>query len=153
MDSTVEKRLYCNHNNSFANEGYVRMFRKFIDDFIEPYSGEMKTALDFGSGPGPVLATLLREHGMDVDIYDVYFSPEKSYENKTYDLITCTEVLEHLKDPLPTLRLLVDHLNSQGILAVTTMFHPGVGEEFQNWWYRRDRTHICFYTNRTLLKI
>lgn len=145
-----EKSLYCNHNNSFENKGYVNMFREFIETFIIHFDFGIKTALDFGSGPGPVLAALLEEKGFDVDIYDLYFSPERIFQNKTYDLITCTEVLEHLNQPLETLKLFQQHLNQNGILAVTTMFHPGIGEEFQSWWYRRDRTHICFYTPKTL---
>lgn len=145
-----EKNLYCNHNNSLENVGYVNMFRDFIEKYIAPFEANIETALDFGSGPGPVLALLLKEMGLKVDIYDVYFSPEKVYLNKCYDLITCTEVLEHLSRPLETLRLLHNLLNENGILAVTTMFHPETDEQFQNWWYRRDRTHISFYTPLTL---
>ena len=34
-----------------------------------------------------------------------------------------------------------------------TLFHPNNEEEFKDWWYRRDTTHICFYTPKTLKKL
>ena len=140
---------YQQHNNTLENEGYVNMFKDFMEITVDPYASRIKTALDFGSGPTPVLATLLRQKGYDVDIYDLYFAPEKVYENKRYDLITATEVFEHLQDPLQTASLLKNHLNDQGILAIMTMFHPGDADSFNNWWYRHDATHISFYRPKT----
>lgn len=144
-----EKKEYSFHENSFDNEGYVNMFREFIAKAIRPHKSKIKTALDFGSGPGPVLAGLLRQEGFKVDVYDKYFAPEKVYLNKKYDLITATEVFEHLSDPLTTLKLLKSHLNENGILAIMTLFHQNNDEHFKNWWYRRDSTHISFYTPKT----
>ncbi|MCP5104760.1 MAG: class I SAM-dependent methyltransferase [bacterium] len=157
-----EKAEYLTHQNTLGNEGYVNMLREFIHKTVtpfqpEPTGGGKRNALDFGSGPGDcVLAHLLREeNGYDVDIYDVYFAPGKIYMGKSYDLITCTEVPEHLNDPPATLRLLKKHLKPGGILALTTLFHPiaednPAGEEqFQDWWYRRDITHTCFYRPKT----
>jgi len=31
-----------------------------------------------------------------------------------------------------------------------TLFHPNQREGFQSWWYRRDSTHVAFYTPKTL---
>lgn len=145
-----EKKEYYTHNNNFENEGYVNMFREFIDKAVRAHKSRIKTALDFGSGPGPVLAELLRREGFKTDIYDKFFSPEKAYENKKYDLITATEVFEHLTDPLPTLKLLKSLLNKNGIIAIMTLFHQNDTEEFKKWWYRHDSTHIAFYTPKTI---
>ena len=144
-----EKQEYLHHNNTPENEGYVAMFKDFIEKCIDPYQDKIKAALDFGCGPGPVLAGLLKEKGFEVDIYDKYFAPEKIFENKKYDLITSTEVLEHLADPLETLKTLKNHLNKNGILAIMTLFHPNNEEGFKKWWYRRDSTHISFYRPKT----
>lgn len=145
-----ELRIYELHNNSLANKGYVQMFREFIARAITPYQSNTKTILDFGSGPEPVLAHLLQEEGYDVDIYDIYYAPQKIYHDKIYDLITLTEVIEHLKDPVKTLEMLYKRLKPQGIMAITTLFHPKNNESFQDWWYRRDETHISFYTHTTI---
>ena len=144
-----EKSRYGTHENTPDNEGYVRRFREFIEKCISPYQDRMETALDFGCGPGPVLADLLREQGFAVDVYDPYFAPRRVYERKTYDLITATETLEHIQDPLGTLRMLKEHLNSRGILSIMTLFHPNTEDLFKKWWYRKDPTHISFYTPKT----
>ncbi len=128
------------------------MLEQFIAKSIHPFHPHIQTALDFGSGPGPVLASLLKKRGYDVHVYDPYFAPEKIYFGHTYDLITCTEVLEHLKNPFETLTLLKELLNPGGILAIMTLFHPlqtPVAAQFFQWWYRRDATHISFFTPKT----
>ena len=149
-----EKKRYLAHINRREDTGYVNMLKRFIETGVKPFCKEMNTALDFGSGPGPVLAELLIEMGYEVDIYDIYFAPKKVYRSKTYDLITCTEVLEHVKNPLEILKTLEKHLNPGGILSVMTLFHPVDGclpgeEAFKTWWYRRDPTHISFFRPET----
>lgn len=150
IDTHSEKKHYEKHNNSFECTGYVKMFEKFIEDAITPYAQNIETALDFGCGKGPVLAELLRRKGMKVDQYDLYFYPEKIYENNTYDLITSTEVFEHLKEPITILETLVASLNDKGYIVLMTQFPPKEDEAFLNWWYRRDVTHIGFFTPKSL---
>ncbi|MBL7048085.1 MAG: class I SAM-dependent methyltransferase [Nitrospira sp.] len=125
------------------------MFKNFIDKGIRPYSLHKGLALDFGCGPGPVLATLLKDLGYEVDTYDIHFEPNTGYTEKRYDLITATEILEHLDDPLPVIMSLKNLLNQNGVLAFMTRFHSNDPEAFLNWWYRRDKTHISFYTPKT----
>ena len=149
ISAEQEKEQYKFHKNTPDNQGYVKMFQDFIEQAIKPYKNQIKTALDFGSGPGPVLASLLKHEGFKVDIYDKHFAPEKVYQGKKYDLITATEVFEHLKDPLATLKLLQSLLNKNGLIAIMTLFHNSKEEDFKKWWYRRDATHICFYTPKT----
>lgn len=146
VNQTEEKKKYDQHNNSLENEGYVQMFEAFIDEAIAPYKQNIHKALDFGSGPEPVLSKLLEFRGFEVDIYDLYYAPKKVYESKKYDLITSTEVFEHLSKPLDVLTLLVKHLNPQAYMALMTKFPPNEDEAFLAWWYRRDPTHISFFT-------
>ncbi len=144
-----ELQQYENHNNSFESPGYVQMFQDFMDVTIAPYRHEIKTALEFGSGPGPVLAELLKREGFEVDLYDKYFSPEKVYKNKQYDLITSTEVIEHIDNTLELFSFFKTHLKSGGYLALMTQFHDNTQEGFLKWWYRKDPTHITFYRPHT----
>jgi len=149
-----EKARYLDHINTPGDPGYVAMLQTFLEKSVFPFHASITTALDFGSGPGPVLADILREKGCAVDIYDPYFAPEPVYKNKAYSLITCTEVLEHLEHPLETLQMLKGHLAPTGVLAVMTLFHPvdGTAEgdaAFKKWWYRRDPTHISFFRPET----
>jgi hypothetical protein len=143
--------IYDSHNNSIEDPRYVEYFERFLNEAVFPFINDGKNGLDFGSGPSPVLAQLLAEtYGYDMDIYDLFYSPQKSYLNKTYDLITVTEVVEHLENPLTYLSLFREHLNEDGILSMMTLFHHNNDEDFLNWHYIRDRSHISFFCEKTL---
>ncbi len=146
VDETREKKQYDQHNNSLENKGYVQMFEEFIELSIASYLPNIQTALDFGSGPTPIFSELLKRRGLEVDIYDLFYAPQKVYESKSYDLISSTEVFEHLSKPLEVLELLSKHLNPQGYIVLMTKFPPKEDDAFLNWWYRRDPTHISFFT-------
>ncbi len=149
VDSQTEKSHYDKHQNSFESLGYVDIFEKFIDKVIEPYLKNIESALEFGCGSGPVLAELLRRKGLEVDQYDLYYFPKKVYEGKKYDLITSTEVFEHLKEPTTILQTLANSINSRGYIVIMTQFPPYHDSDFLNWWYRRDITHISFFTPKS----
>lgn len=145
VSSERERKQYDQHNNNFESPGYVKMFRDFIEKCVTPYKSDIRTVLEFGSGPGPVLAQLLKEEGFDVDIYDKFFSPEAVYDGRHYDLITSTEVIEHIADPMEVMRFFHAHLNSGGYLALMTQSHEDTAASFLKWWYRIDPTHISFF--------
>ncbi|MBO8129762.1 MAG: class I SAM-dependent methyltransferase [Peptococcaceae bacterium] len=143
-----EKERYTLHDNTCENKGYVAMFRRFIRKAVEPYKDTIRNALDYGCGPGPVLKVLLEDMGIKTDIYDPYFFPSRVFQDKQYDLITCTEVLEHIADPLEAFNTFTAYLKVGGILALMTRFRPPM-DEFKEWWYRQDPTHVSFYSVRT----
>jgi len=152
IPEAAERLHYEKHENTPDNPGYVGMFREFIDRAVRPHHPEIRTALDFGCGPGPVLAALLAAEGTDVTVYDPFFAPDAAYRLKTYDLITATEVFEHLSDPAGTAGHLAGLLNPGGLLALMTLFHPG-DSGITDWWYRRDPTHISFFRPATLMRM
>ncbi|MGM0378878.1 MAG: class I SAM-dependent methyltransferase [Bacillota bacterium] len=144
-----EKEVYDQHDNSFESEGYVKMFENFINVAVSPFVKEKKEALEFGCGPGPVLAKMLENRGWNVTKYDpIYYNNE--YKDKKYDLITSTEVFEHFKNPLKEFEKLSNLLKKGGILSIMTLMRPKTKKEFIDWWYIRDKTHIAFYSPKTL---
>lgn len=143
-----EHAQYAQHQNSMENQGYVAMFERFIA-FFQVILPNVRTALDFGSGPGPVLCELLKQRGIKTAIYDLYFAPHPSALTHRYDLITSTEVIEHLASPMAVLLELKALLHEGGYLALMTQFHPRNREAFCTWWYPRDPTHIGFFTPKT----
>jgi hypothetical protein len=150
---TVEEELsrYEVHNNSMDDPRYVAFFMKFIEEAVIKHCKKDAKGLDFGSGPSPVLAQVFETYySISMDIYDLFYSPEKIYKDKHYDLITSTEVVEHLKNPLEYFRLFKGLLEKEGILSLMTLFHPKDEAEFLDWHYIRDTTHISFYTQKTM---
>lgn len=150
VDMPREKQQYDHHNNTLENEGYVLMFENFLDFCDEAFTCKDISVLDFGSGPTPVLSFLIQKRGFYVDCYDKFYQPLPVFKDKTYTLITSTEVFEHLDNPVQTLTLLANHLTQGGYIALMTLFHDNCMENFWKWWYRRDPTHITFYTPKTI---
>jgi len=67
---------------------------------------------------------------------------------KSYDFVTSTEVLEHLREPREELQRLTRMLRPNGYLGIMTKLLPPF-EKFADWHYKRDLTHICFYSEST----
>src|SRR5258708_21210799 len=148
-----QKERYLQHENSPESEGYVEMFEGFIKACVDPFIPKGQKILDFGCGPLPVLADLLKKREYLVDTYDLFFTADETYKLKKYNLIILTDVLEHLENPIAILRALSERLEPQGVISIMTLFHPNDHEEFSKWWYRRDITHVSFYTHETLKEI
>ena len=111
-----------------------------------------KEGLDFGCGPGPALAKMFNDAGYIMDIYDPYFFPNETIFSKLYDFISCTEVLEHVFDPAKVIFDLNKILKKDGWLGIMTNFYDE-NIDFASWYYRKDPTHVAFYSKETLTNI
>ena len=149
LNRKLELEEYKKHNNSFESKGYVLMFENLIENFIKPLNISGK-ALDYGSGPGPVLKELLKRAGFEAYDYDPFFNPNKQYLNHKYNLITATEVVEHFFTPLEEFRHIRSLLNEDGYLVIMTKLNPLSVDEFLKSSYRRERTHVSFYALKTI---
>ena len=156
ISNKQEIERYLEHNNTLNNQGYVKMFQEKIDTIRKVCPG-INTVLDYGCGYEPVLKKLLEREGYKAHGYDPNFFSTKELENK-YDLIISTETFEHIKKPGEDLAHLMTKISSKGYLAIMTRFYPLKNstlcpESFSNWYYKRDPTHIAFYTHKTFLWI
>ena len=147
LNKTLEKKHYLKHQNYIANPGYRKFLSKLSDPLIKELSNGDE-GLDFGCGHGPALADILINNGFKVQLYDPFFFPDKKVFNKQYDFITCTETVEHFFDPFEEFILLNNLLKKGGLLAIMTSFLPKE-DLFENWYYRRDPTHVVFYSEET----
>ena len=147
LNKTLEKKHYLKHQNYIANPGYRKFLSKLSDPLIKELSNGDE-GLDFGCGHGPALADILINNGFKVQLYDPFFFPDKKVFNKQYDFITCTETVEHFFDPFEEFILLNNLLKKGGLLAIMTSFLPKE-DIFENWYYRRDPTHVVFYSEET----
>jgi len=151
LSAEQEKAIYQYHDNNPGDPGYRRFLSKVADPLLARLP-RGANGLDFGCGPGPVLAGMLEEVGMTMALYDPFFYPQPDVLQRQYDFITCTEVLEHLHQPASVLRQLDGLLKPGGLLAVMTCFQTD-DTRFASWHYRRDPTHVVFYKEETLESI
>ncbi len=143
-----ETSRYLVHQNSPDDAGYVA----FLQRLAGPVCARVPVGsrgLDVGCGPAPVLAMLLTTSGRPTLYHDPLFFPRAELLGATYDFATCTEVVEHAHDPAALFAQLVGLLRPGGTLGVMTSL---VDDRtiFDTWWYRRDITHVCFYSERTM---
>ncbi|HJN18942.1 MAG TPA: class I SAM-dependent methyltransferase [Armatimonadota bacterium] len=139
-----ERARYELHENSADDAGYVQFLSNLSDELI-PLLDPGAEGLDFGSGPTPVLCGLLDDAGFTMRGYDLYFQPDESALQRSYDFISCTETVEHFRDPAKEFDRLDGLLRPGGVLGVmTAMLDDWSG--FADWHYPRDDTHICFYS-------
>jgi SAM-dependent methyltransferase len=146
--AAAERARYDTHRNDPADAGY----RAFLDRLAAPVAARVPagaSGLDYGSGPGPTLSLMLAERGFDVRIYDPFYAPDDNALTRTYDFITCSEVVEHFFDPAAEFARLHGMLRPGGWLGVMTeLLDDDI--DFASWWYVRDATHVCFYRMRTM---
>jgi len=147
QDFKTQEARYNLHTNDENDLGYKAYFQRFLD-FVLPQITSPKDALDFGCGASSILATLLESEGFTCDYYDPIYHPTLN-EDKSYDLIVCTEVFEHLHNPREIFKTLISKLNKGGYLAIQTQFHSNDTEVFKKWYYHQDPTHIVFFTAQT----
>ena len=149
LTADEEKSRYDTHQNSPDDFGY----RKFLSRMFIPLKDRIKSdsvGLDFGSGPGPTLSVMFQEAGYKMNIYDIFYANDKAIMNQKYDFITCTEVVEHLHNPMQEFKLFWDILKVNGYLGIMTKLTLDI-RAFQKWHYIRDLTHVCFFSKQTFI--
>lgn len=145
ITASQEKKRYEAHENSEDDSGYVK-YLSSIKEAIKPHLKQNSVGLDFGSGRTKVLEKLLNEEGHEVISFDIYFHPDVNVHDRTYDFIVMSEVIEHLRDLRRVLSDLTKLLRPDGMLFVKTKLVP---ENFSNWFYKRDITHIQFFSEES----
>ncbi len=148
-----ERARYETHQNSHDNAGYVAYQRRFAEATVLARMQPPAAILDFGCGPGPVLADLLSEQGFEVATYDPFFAPDSTALDRTYDAVCAVEVAEHFHNPRESFEALSHLVKPGGWLFLRTELFDGTREEFSNWWYTNDFTHVAFYGSETLVVI
>ncbi len=138
---------YGHHENAVGDPGYRAFLARFAGPFLERLPAAM-SGLDYGCGPGPALAEMLREAGQTVALYDPFYHADAAVLAGLYDFISCTETAEHFHDPFEEFQRLDVMLKPGGTLGVMTRFHTE-DEKFARWHYRMDPTHVVFYRPAT----
>jgi hypothetical protein len=148
LDSVQERKRYLLHQAQSDDSGYQNFVLPICQRAHE-VAPPPSRGLDFGAGHTPILAKLLSQQGFEMSFYDPLFWPIKEVLIPTYNFITCCEVIEHAYKPYDLFQTFHARLKPGGTVIIKTdFFEPNI--IFENWYYRRDPTHVSFYSERTL---
>ena len=143
-----ERAEYALHRNDPDDVRYRAFLQQALDPLL-PRLAPRAQGLDFGCGPGPTLSLMLTEAGHPTEDYDPNFRPDPAVLARSYDFITCTEVVEHLHRPGEVLARLDAMLKPGGFLSIMTeRLTPE--RDFTGWRYRRQPSHVVFYSDLTM---
>lgn len=146
-----EKARYLLHKNDPSDSGYLDFLHSFLAKAFIPYAKPGGRVLDFGSGPSPVLAEILRDKGFQCDRYDPIFARTRSWRKRCYGAILLHEVAEHIRNPGTVFSALAERIDPGGVIAIRSRFLPSM-DDFPTWWYRMDSTHVSFFTPDCLIR-
>ena len=112
--------------------------------------------LDYGAGEG-LMVRLLRNRGLDFRWFDPmahnrYAVGLEAEPGQHCSMITAVEVVEHLLDPVQTLRELAE---AGDVLFLSTYLVPEPAPPPGTWWYYSPETgqHITFLSERGLRRV
>jgi len=111
MNMRQKTILWENLKHGYAIWHFIRYRR--IADFVNDTDG--KYLLDVGCGIGLLETTKLDHNRIHTLVADLHFPPFR----KKFDVIICSEVLEHLTNDKTALAALSSVLNEDGLLLIT----------------------------------
>jgi 2-polyprenyl-6-hydroxyphenyl methylase/3-demethylubiquinone-9 3-methyltransferase len=123
-------------------------------NWFVPMLGEDKTIniLDYGAGTD-AFSQELRKQGYDSIGWDPMWLTDLAFEkDKTFDVVTAFEVLEHTPAPWETVKEIVSFLKPEsGQLVISTLINDIIGNVGVNYWYIAPRNgHVCMHSAKSL---
>jgi hypothetical protein len=144
----VEKNVYDTHHNDVHDPRY-QAFVSPVTDYILSHFDKNHMGLDFGSGPGPVVAEMLKQNGYQINLYDPYYHNDLKNLAMKYNYIIACEVIEHFNYPSKVFNQLSNLIQPTGSWVFFTWLYDE-SIDFNQWHYKNDETHVIFYTKKTL---
>jgi hypothetical protein len=147
LTAAQEKQRYDFHQNDPHDAGY----RRFLAQLFEPLALRLPAGcegLDYGCGPGPVLARMFEQAGFPMRLYDPFYAADPAALEQRYDFITCTETAEHFARPGAEWERIAMLARPGGWIGVMTSLYD-YAPLFAGWHYKNDPTHVCFYARET----
>jgi 2-polyprenyl-3-methyl-5-hydroxy-6-metoxy-1,4-benzoquinol methylase len=148
LGTHAEYAQYLLHNNDMNDNGYRQFLMRLSAPLLAKLSSKGLAGLDFGCGPGPLLAKILSDAGHTMQLWDPYFANNPSALEQQYDFICCTEAIEHFVNPAIEWSIWQQLLKPAGILAIMTKRYTDL-HAFSRWHYKTDPTHVSFFHQDT----
>lgn len=148
LNPQQERERYELHENNVNDPRYLNFVNPLVEVIKRNHSAD-SLGLDFGCGENSGLGHSLRQAGYTLQSYDPFFHNQPSALEQTYDFVAAVEVVEHFYRPAQEFDKLKSLLKPHGHLGLMTQIFLD-NSDFENWYYRRDPTHVCFYSKQTL---
>jgi len=136
-------------------------FSQLTENIVLNHFDSANNFLDYGGGSG-LLVRMMRDKGYSFyrqdkyseNIFSQYFDIlDLPSQARSFELLTCFEVLEHLPDPLKEFS---EMFSFSGNIFCSTLLQPNLSvEELEKWDYFGELhgQHVSFYSAKTLQKI
>jgi hypothetical protein len=144
----AEVARYREHHNSTYSPEYLEYLGRTAFPVADCLSSGA-SGLDYGSGPVAGMQFLLNPLGYKVATFDPFFFPDFDLLKNSYDFILCSEAAEHFFQPEVEFDRFDAMLVPGGWLGISSRLVVS-REEFPDWYYRRDPTHVSFYSEATV---
>ena len=145
ISKTEEKLRYEQHKNHSNDLGYISFLSQIVVT-IKKFLKDGSYGIDYGCGPNSVLSDIFKKEKMHMTQYDPFYYPK--FPNKKFDFLVSTETFEHLQNPSMEIKNILSIIHSKGVIGIMTAFWEK-DIFIKDWHYRKDKTHISFYTFRT----
>jgi SAM-dependent methyltransferase len=147
LNSSEEFSRYQKHVNDVNDLGYQAFVSPITSSILSDFTPDHR-GLDFGAGTGPVITKILRDNNFNIQEYDPFFFNYPELLLLTYNYIPCCEVVEHFYNPHREFSLLKKLLKPGGKLYIMTDLLKDLNN-FKDWYYIQDPTHVFFYSQET----
>ncbi len=147
LNFTDEHDRYLMHENDADEPGYQTFVKPLVEEVLKKES-QKSQGLDFGCGRSSSVSRLLENNGYTLNQFDPFFASDRQVLNQLYDYICACEVVEHFYEPGKEFLNLAKMLKPGGRLYIQTSL-VGNETDFANWYYRKDPTHVSFYSRQT----
>jgi len=147
-DYNCEKNRYEEHNNNVMDIGYQQFVSPITSFVMKNFKAE-DMGLDYGCGPGPVVAKILMDNNYNIKQFDPFFKNDVDLLKEKYSYIVCSEVIEHFHQPSKEFKKLRNMLKTEGKLVCMTHIYTS-DIFFDNWYYKNDVTHVFIYQKETI---
>lgn len=120
-----------------------------IEEFLSPYLSGALQVLDYGGDTG--INTPFAKEAKRLDIYDINGKKTKNGNKirrieRTYDLVICSQVLEHIPYPDSVIKDIKQGMSKETILYIDVPYQTDVTLENKRIWHE----HINFFSVASL---
>ena len=133
-----------------ANGNRPSAMYRLMHDAFQNHLKSNAYILDYGCGRGFWVDKLNKEGFKHIYGYDPYCRPDPEVLRDKYDLVTCTEVIEHDYDIVETFKKFSAMLHLGGALLVSTDMTDEMEKVSENYYTCPRVGHVMLYAKETL---